>query len=187
MPNIILASKSPRRKELLSTLVDNFSIEISNFDENTNRPTDIYLIPKYLAYQKAKVIQQLHPFDIIIGSDTIVIIDNKVLEKPENGKEAKQMLNLLNNTTHEVISGVCILYKDKIINYDEKAYVTFNNLSDAIINAYIATGDPYDKAGGYAIQNPYFSLVKEIKGEYETVVGLPLKRLKIELDKLLTN
>ena len=178
---VILASSSPRRKELLKRIISNFEIKVSNIDESINRPQNVSEIPYELAYRKAKEIAKDHYNDIVIGSDTIVAINNEVLEKPVDEKDAYRMLKLLNNNTHEVISGIAILYQDKEIRYIEKSFVTFNNLTDKEILDYIATKDPLDKAGAYGIQNEYINLVKEFSGEYENIVGLPLISLEKEL------
>ena len=181
---VILASSSPRRKELLKRIISNFEIKVSNIDESINRPQNVSEIPYELAYRKAKEIAKDHYNDIVIGSDTIVAINNEVLEKPVDEKDAYRMLKLLNNNTHEVISGIAILYQDKEIRYIEKSFVTFNNLTDKEILDYIATKDPMDKAGAYGIQNEYINLVKEFTGEYENIVGLPLIRLEKELKNI---
>ena len=181
---VILASSSPRRKELLKRIISNFEIKVSNIDESINRPQNVSEIPYELAYRKAKEIAKDHYNDIVIGSDTIVAINNEVLEKPIDEKDAYRMLKLLNNNTHEVISGIAILYQNKEIRYIEKSFVTFNNLTDKEILDYIATKDPLDKAGAYGIQNEYINLVKEFSGEYENIVGLPLIRLEKELKNI---
>lgn len=181
---VILASSSPRRKELLKQLVEDFKIIVPNIDESIDRPLKVEDIPLELAYRKAKEISKDHYDDIVIGSDTIVTYDNEVLEKPIDEKDAYRMLSMLNNNTHRVISGVAIIYRDIEIKFIEVSYVTFNELSEKEILDYIATKDPLDKAGAYGIQNPYINLVKEFSGEYENIVGLPLKRLKKELEKL---
>ena len=181
---VILASSSPRRKELLKRIISNFEIKVSNIDESINRPQNVSEIPYELAYRKAKEIAKDHYNDVVIGSDTIVAINNEVLEKPVDEKDAYRMLKLLNNNTHEVISGIAILYQDKEIRYIEKSFVTFNNLTDKEILDYIATKDPLDKAGAYGIQNEYINLVKEFSGEYENIVGLPLIRLEKELKNI---
>jgi septum formation protein len=181
---VILASSSPRRKELLKRIISNFEIKVSNIDESINRPQNVSEIPYELAYRKAKEIAKDYYNDIVIGSDTIVAINNEVLEKPVDEKDAYRMLKLLNNNTHEVISGIAILYQNKEIRYIEKSFVTFNNLTDKEILDYIATKDPLDKAGAYGIQNEYINLVKEFSGEYENIVGLPLIRLEKELKNI---
>ena len=181
---VILASSSPRRKELLKRIISNFEIKVSNIDESIDRPKNVSEIPYELAYRKAKEITKDYYNDIVIGSDTIVAINNEVLEKPIDENDAYRMLKLLNNNTHEVISGIAILYQDKEIRYIEKSLVTFNNLTDKEILDYIATKDPLDKAGAYGIQNEYINLVKEFSGEYENIVGLPLIRLEKELKNI---
>ena len=181
---VILSSSSPRRKELLRQIIDEFIIEVPNIDESINRPDKVEDIPYELAYRKAKAISEKHYNDIVIGCDTIVAFNNEVLEKPVDENDAYRMLNKLNNNTHKVISGVAIIYQGKEIRFIEESFVTFNDLSIEDIQKYIKTKDPMDKAGAYGIQNPYINLVKELKGEYENVVGLPLKRLKTELEKL---
>jgi len=181
---VILASSSPRRKELLKQLVEDFKIIVPNIDESIDRPLKVEDIPLELAYRKAKEISKDHYDDIVIGSDTIVTYDNEVLEKPIDEKDAYRMLSMLNNNTHRVISGVAIIYRDIEIKFIEVSHVTFNKLNEQEILDYIATKDPLDKAGAYGIQNPYINLVKEFSGEYENIVGLPLKRLKKELEKL---
>ena len=181
---VILASSSPRRKELLKQVVSDFTILVSNIDESIDRPEKVEDIPYELAYRKAKAISVDHYEDIVIGSDTIVAIDNEVLEKPIDEIDAYRMLSRLNNNTHKVISGVAIIYQDKEIRFIETSYVTFNNLTEKELKDYIATKDPLDKAGAYGIQNPYINLVKKYEGEYENIVGLPIKRLKEELKKL---
>ena len=181
---IILASSSPRRKELLKEIVDEFIILVPNVDESSNRPKNAKDIPFELAYRKAKAISKDHYNDIVIGCDTIVAFNNEVLEKPIDELDAFNMLNKLNNNTHQVISGVAIIYQDKEVRFIEESLVTFNNLTEKEILDYIATKDPLDKAGAYGIQNPYINLVKSLVGEYENVVGLPIKRLKEELEKL---
>lgn len=181
---IVLASSSPRRKELLKQISYDFIVEVSNIDESIDRPQKVEDIPYELAYRKAKAVSKTHYNDIVIGCDTIVAFDNEVLEKPLDEDDAYRMLNKLNNNTHKVISGVAIIYQDKEIRFIEESLVTFNNLSNEDINFYISTKDPLDKAGAYGIQNPYIKLVKEFKGEYENIVGLPIKRLKKELENL---
>ena len=109
---------------------------------------------------------------------------NKIANTIIDEIDAYRMLSRLNNNTHKVISGVAIIYQDKEIRFIETSYVTFNNLTEKELKDYIATKDPLDKAGAYGIQNPYINLVKKYEGEYENIVGLPIKRLKEELKKL---
>ena len=174
--NIILASKSPRRKELLSRIIDTFSIIPANINE------DKFSINQ-VSFQKAKKIAEIYKDDLIISADTIVIIDNVVLGKPKDKFEAKKMLNLLSNRTHEVITyySLYIFNANYIKNNKVVTKVTFNKLSEEIIDRYIETQSPLDKAGAYGIQDENFHLVKSIDGEKENVIGLPIKELKEDL------
>ena len=175
-PRLILASKSPRRSELLKQAGLTFSVIPSDFDESTlalSNP-DSYVIT--LAESKALDISQKHPAAWIIGADTIVLIENKILGKPGSKKEAFDMLRRLSDKTHQVLTGYCICCKKKNKFFSEtvKTDVRFKKLNDAEINWYIQTGEPFDKAGGYAIQGIGTFLVKGINGSYTNVVGLPV-------------
>jgi septum formation protein len=173
---LILASKSPRRRELLKQAGLTFSVIPSNFDESTvalSNP-DSYVIT--LAESKALDISQKHPADWVIGADTIVLIEHKILGKPDSSNEAFDMLQRLSGNTHQVLTGYCICCKKKNKFFSEtvKTDVRFKKLNDTEINWYIQTGEPFDKAGGYAIQGVGTFLVSSIKGSYTNVVGLPV-------------
>jgi septum formation protein len=173
---LILASKSPRRSELLEQAGLTFSVIPSDFDESTvalSSP-DSYVITQ--AESKALDISQKHPAAWVIGADTIVLIDRKILGKPSSRKEAYDMLQRLSGKTHQVLTGYCICCKKKNRFFSEtaKTGVRFKKLNDAEINWYIQTGEPFDKAGGYAIQGVGTFLVRSINGSYTNVVGLPV-------------
>ena len=172
---IVLASSSPRRKELLKQISDDFIVEVSNIDESIDRPQKVEDIPYELAYRKAKAVSKTHYNDIVIGCDTIVAFDNEVLEKPLDEDDAYRMLSKLNNNTHKVISGVAIIYQDKEIRFIEESLVTFNNLSNEDINFYISTKDPLDKAGAYGIQELPDGFIKNIEGDLENIIGISSK------------
>lgn len=174
---IILASKSPRRKELLSKIVSNFKILPSNIDE---RKYDIYSLSKI----KAEEISKLYPNDLIISADTYVVYNNTIYNKPKDKLDAFNTLKALSNNTHEAITYYTLLNKNKNISLTKKCitYVTFNKLSDDLINRYIESGSPLDKAGSYGIQdNDKFPLVKSYKGSLYNIIGLPIEELKIDL------
>lgn len=173
----ILASKSPRRQELLKKIITNFEIVISNIDEHAIKD-DPYNLPLTLSLVKAQDVFKSYPNDTIIASDTLVIFNNIVFGKPQDEKDAFNMLKTLSNKTHDVVTGFTILSKDRCISKKVITKVTFNNLSDETINAYIATKSPFDKAGGYGIQDTAFNLVKSIEGSYDNVMGLPTEELK---------
>ena len=182
---IILASKSPRRKELLSLITKDFEVCESHFDESIITVDDNYKLPELLAYNKAKEVANKYNYDdVIIGSDTIVLINNEVLGKPKSNEDAYRMLKLLSNKTHEVITGLSIIYKDKIINKTVIAKVHFKDLDEDEINEYIASGEPFDKAGAYAIQGLASKFIIGINGDYFTIVGLPVNVLYESLKEL---
>lgn len=174
---IILASKSPRRKELLKQVISDFKIVVPNIDE--------YLYPfEELSLAKAKSIIKDFPNDIIISADTLVIMHSKVFGKPKDSIEAKKMLNKLSNQMHEVKTVYTILSKDYEVTKIVTSKVYFNKLSDQLIDDYVKTLSPLDKAGGYGIQDKDFPLVNHIEWSYSNIVGLPLEELKNDLIKL---
>jgi septum formation protein len=184
LSTIILASQSPRRKELLQQLNLTFSIQKSDADETIVerlKPEDFVL---ELAKRKAVIIAKQYPNDYVIGSDTIVTYGDEILEKPGNNEEAIKMLEMLSGRTHSVYTGVAIFYKGEQTIFYEKTDVTFWELSKEEINSYIESGEPFDKAGGYGIQGLGAMFVKEIKGDYYTVVGLPLSKVYRELKRM---
>lgn len=185
MRKFILASASPRRKELLKEITNDFLVEPSNADESVPQGLDIKAIPQYLAILKAKDIAQNHTDDIVIGSDTIVIIDDMVLNKPKDKSDAFRMLKLLSGRKHTVCTGCAIICGEKLHSFCEETWVEFFDLSDKEINEYIDTKDPMDKAGAYGIQTQGKTLVKAIYGDYYNVVGLPIGRLKREIEAFL--
>ncbi len=175
-PMLILASKSPRRKYLLEQAGLTFSIIPSDFDESsvTMSEPDVYV--RMLAEAKAFDISEKHPDSWVIGADTIVLIDNTILGKPASNEEARSMLKQLSGKTHQVLTGYCICCKDRNTVFSEtaKTDVHFKSLSNAEIDWYIQTGEPFDKAGAYAIQGIGTFLVRRINGSYTNVVGLPV-------------
>ena len=183
---IVLASKSPRRKALLSEISNDFLTFDSNIDESLSyklyKPSKIV---EDIAYRKALKAKEVYPDDLIIAADTIVVLNYEILHKPKDAKDAKKILKLLSGKTHTVITGYTIMYKDQIIKDLELSFVTFNTLSDELIDAYIESGSPLDKAGAYGIQdNEKFPLVKSYVGSYSNIVGLPMERIKEELEKI---
>ncbi len=178
---MILASKSPRRIELLKLGGYDFEIIPAVSDEivpDGLLPSDVV---SYLSKQKASEIANQHKNDIVIGADTIVAIDDIILGKPHDEKDAFDMLKMLSGKTHSVFTGVTIIRADKILTFFEETKVQFYELSDKEIIDYIATNEPMDKAGAYGIQEKGSMLVKQICGDYFNVVGLPLSRLVREL------
>lgn len=185
MRKIILASQSPRRQELLREIVADFDICPSDAEEVIPDGMKADKVPEHLALIKAADISQNHRGAVVIGSDTVVIVDDRILGKPKDRDEAFSMLRSLSGRTHEVVTGCAIICDDKRINFSEKTQVEFFVLTDEDINEYIATGDCFDKAGAYGVQSQGKILVKSINGDYYAVVGLPVARLKRELCKFM--
>ena len=184
MPNLVLASTSPRRKELLEKLDVPFTTFSPNVDESFDKnllPADIVVT---LALKKAKAAASLYPRSYIIGSDTVVVHNGKVLGKPSDRKSAKQMLEELSGCTHSVYTGVAVIFEKEIKTFYEKTDVTFWELSNKEIDKYLDSDEPYDKAGSYGIQGKGGLMVKSINGDYYSVVGLPIGRLARVLDEM---
>lgn len=178
---LILASASQRRKELLSRITEDFEVIVSNFDESTV-PFEGECFNYVMNLSKGKaldVANKANKDSIIVGCDTIVSIDNKILEKPKDREDAINMLKSLSGKIHEVYSGITVINtKTKEIKNDYVCtYVKFSHLTVKEVVDYVDTGDPYDKAGAYGIQGKAGVFVEEIKGCYYSVVGLPLNKL----------
>lgn len=181
---IILASASPRRQELLSLICDSFTVEPSDIDETVTKDIKLEMIPEYLAIKKAKYIHNNHYDDIVIGCDTGVFSDNRILGKPTSKKEAYEILKSLSDKKHRVITGCAIFYKDKVISFSQTTVVEFYNLSKEEIETYVNTGESMDKAGAYGIQGKGAIFVKKIEGDFYNVVGLPISTLYRKLKQL---
>ena len=184
---ITLASNSPRRHELLKGLGIDFTIKtLENVDESyplTLAPVDV---AQHIAQKKADAYKELIGEDeLLITADTVVVANDEILGKPKDRVDAQRMLSLLSGITHEVVTGVCIVTKEKTILFDSKTEVTFSKLSESEINYYIDTFAPYDKAGAYGIQEWIgFVAVESMAGSYFNVMGLPIQRLYRELLKV---
>lgn len=181
----ILASSSPRRKELLSLIIPRFEVVEPDIIEEYPEFIPILEVAEFLAVRKATSVAEHYNKAVIIGCDTTVIIDGIILGKPVNDDDATRMLTLLSGRTHIVTTGVCFWCKGDTYSFSQSTDVTFYELTPREIFRYVRTGEPYDKAGGYAIQGVGGSFVKEIKGDYFSVVGLPIGRVKRELDDFL--
>ncbi|MCH5314596.1 MAG: septum formation protein Maf [Eubacterium sp.] len=177
---IILASKSPRRRELLSLITTNFEVKTADVDEALPSGISPKDAVEYLSKIKAQPFK--NGTDIIIGADTVVTLDEKILGKPENEQEAFDMLRMLSGREHSVFTGVTIIKGEEETTFSCETKVEFFELSDRQIWDYIATGDPMDKAGAYGIQNGGALFVKKINGDYSNVVGLPVSLLNIYLN-----
>lgn len=179
---LILASNSPRRKELLSMLGYEFEICPSDCDESTNIVNPAELV-KELSLRKAHAVERTSD-DTIIGSDTVVSINGKILGKPQDVNDAINMLNQLSGKTHTVYTGVCILQGNTEIIEAISCDVTFKKMTDNEIANYVASGEPMDKAGAYGIQGKGSAYVEKISGDYFAVVGFPCCYVNSVLNKL---
>ncbi len=182
---VILASASPRRKTLIKYLFGDYEVEPSSINEDDYKMLSPYEMPEFLATQKAKDIAKYHTDEIVIGCDTSVVLGERVLGKPKDEVQARNMLSLLSNKTHKVITGVCIICGDNAMSFSVSTDVTFYELDDDEIDEYVQSGEPYDKAGGYGIQGLGSVFVKEISGDFYNVVGLPVSRLYREMIEFL--
>lgn len=189
MYQIVLASGSPRRKEILAQVGIDFTVCISNKEEITSETSPERVVME-LSKMKANDVAKQYPENtIIIGSDTIVAYKNKILGKPKNELHAKEMLSMLSGESHEVFTGVTIIIKKDSGDVIERTFyevsrVTFSKLTEEDIMDYIASKEPMDKAGAYAIQGIFAKHVTRIEGDYYTIVGLPIARLYEEGKKL---
>jgi len=178
-----LASQSPRRKQLLEQIGLKFEIDPSNYEEDMSLKMEPNKLAEFLSLGKAKDVARRHKDSIIISADTIVAIDGEVFGKPKTSERAKYMLQKLSGRGHSVITGFAIIDTEtgKEISKSVETKVYFKNLSEKEIDAYIATGEPLDRGGGYAIQGLAALFVEKIEGDYFNIVGLPILALTTEL------
>lgn len=176
----ILASKSPRRKELLESLGLTFDIVTTEVNEIYREQFSFERQIQLIAFDKAMAVHPCFLDSMVIAGDTIVVCDNQLLGKPKNTEEARKMLSLLSGRQHSVISGICVVDLNDITIYSEVTEVFVKDVSLETIDTYISLCQPFDKAGAYGIQDDYFKeyFLEFIQGEYENVMGLPLIRLK---------
>ena len=176
MKNLILASGSPRRRELLSLYTTDFTVCASDFDESAvTADTPVQLVEK-LACGKCLAVAKTHPGAVVIGCDTVVDVNGEVFGKPHSVEDAKRMLRALSGATHAVHTGVCIAKDGRTEHFVDSCKVTFFPISEEEIDAYAATQEPYDKAGAYAIQGRAALWLDRIEGDYYTIMGLPVSR-----------
>lgn len=187
MQPIILASASPRRKQLLKQAEVPFEVIVSDIDESFTDDIPINQVPTFIAIKKALAVQEMQQSNAtIIAADTVVVIKNKILGKPTSPANALEILEQLNGKTHEVITGVCIIKNKVQHTFSDTTEVTFNTLTTQQLEHYIANYKPYDKAGAYAIQE-WIGVVgiKKINGCFYNVMGLPVSKvLEIIADEL---
>ena len=174
---IVLASASPRRRELLLGLGLPFEVAAADIDEEAVTASTPQALVKKLTLEKARAVAKIRPAALVIGADTVVYKNGRIFGKPKNAAEAQNMLRALSGGTHTVATGIALVSPDGEIDDVVTANVTFKALTEGQIARYIATGEPFDKAGGYGIQGRAAAMIREITGDYYTVMGLPVCRL----------
>ncbi len=174
---IILASASPRRKELCELLELEFSVIPAKNEIEIDEKIAPEKAVELVALSKAEEVFSLNPQSTVIGSDTAVYCDNEFLGKPKDKEDARKMLKMLSGKTHFVYTGVAVINKDKRVSFCEKAAVTFMKLNDEEIEWYISTSEPYDKAGAYGVQGICARFIEKIEGDFYSIMGLPVNRL----------
>ncbi|MDL2258208.1 Maf family protein [Eubacteriales bacterium OttesenSCG-928-K08] len=174
---LILASQSPRRREVLKLMGLDFEVIVSNVEENAPENLSPEKLVCALALQKAQAVYLMHPEDCVIGADTIVFIDEKVIGKPADDMDAKRILNLLQGRTHEVYTGLAVLSSTGRDVQAERTKVVFAPMSQEEIDWYVSTGEPGDKAGAYGVQGLGSLFVEKVEGNYFNVIGMPVPLL----------
>lgn len=186
-PKLILASKSPRRAEILQAVAWQFTQVAANIDETRDGAEDAIAYVKRLAQTKAETVASQLSEGLVLGADTVVVIDGEILGQPGDDENARRMLKLLNGKWHDVLTGVALVNvgtaRPALVDH-ESTRVRFGEMSDEEIDWYVATGEPHDKAGAYAIQGQGGIFIEEISGDYFNIVGLPI-RLVYELARKL--
>jgi len=176
---IILASNSPRRRELLSSVGIVFDVIPANVDESVIGGETPSEHTERLSLEKAREVAKAHPDAFVIGADSVVVLNGRIMGKPRDAKDAREMLQSLSGRTHSVITGYSVVAKDAGVEVSDyvETRVTMKELKGEEIAAYVATSEPMDKAGAYAIQGYASSMVREINGSYSNVVGLPVSEV----------
>lgn len=182
--SLILASASPRRRELLARITPDFTVITSEFDESSLPPAAPKATAEALAQGKCAAVARLHPDDTVIGSDTVVEFDGHIFGKPADKDDARRMIHALSGADHYVHTGVSIWKDGSFHTFSATARVRFFPLTDEQIEAYISTDEPYDKAGGYGIQGAASLFCDEIQGDYYTIMGFPVSRVARALREL---
>lgn len=185
--NLILASQSPRRKELLKLAGFTFEIKVTDADESINPSWNIIKVPEILARKKAALVVEKFGFgneSVVVAADTVVVFENKIFNKPANEIEAIQMLEMLNGKEHLVVTGICVKNGSKEEIFNDCTKVFFNKLTYEELEFYVKNYSPLDKAGAYGIQDWIgLRIVKKIEGCYFNVMGLPVSKLVFSLKK----
>lgn len=183
MKHIILASASPRRKEILELADLKFDVMPSDAQEITTKTAPNEVVMELASLKAKDIYKKSEKQSMIVGADTVVAYQGQILGKPTDEADAKRMLTMLSGQTHEVYTGVCVIEDGKTKTFYEETKVTFYEISDEQIDYYIKTGEPMDKAGSYGIQGKAAVFIKGIEGDYYNVVGFPIARFLQEITK----
>lgn len=183
MKHIILASASPRRKEILELADLKFDVMPSDAQEITTKTAPNEVVMELASIKAKDIYKKSEKQSMIVGADTVVAYQGQILGKPTDEADAKRMLTMLSGQTHEVYTGVCVIEDGKTKTFYEETKVTFYEISDEQIDHYIKTGEPMDKAGSYGIQGKAAVFIKGIEGDYYNVVGFPIARFLQEITK----
>ena len=183
MKHIILASASPRRKEILELADLKFDVMPSDAQEITTKTATNEVVMELAAIKAKDIYKISEKQSMVVGADTVVAYQGQILGKPADEADAKRMLTMLSGQTHEVYTGVCVIEDGKTKTFYEETKVTFYEISDEQIDRYIKTGEPMDKAGSYGIQGKAAVFIKGIEGDYYNVVGFPIARFLQEITK----
>ncbi len=181
---IILASNSPRRKELLGLTKYKFTIKTKEVEEILDKSLPVTKQIENIAYSKAKEVALEHKNALVIGADTVVVVNNQILGKPKDKEDARNMMKLLQNNVHQVITGVALCYNNSVELFHEITDVEFYPITEEEIESYIMIEDIYDKAGAYAIQGDASLYIKKINGDYYNVMGLPISKLYKKINEI---
>ena len=179
--SLILASGSPRRQELLKLVTEDFAVCPVDVDETLPEGMPVEMAAAFLADKKAAAGAVLYPENIVLGCDTVVLLGDEIMGKPKDRDDAFRMLRALSGETHSVLTGVSLYLGKQTTVFTSETMVTFYPLTDAEIETYLETGEPFDKAGAYGIQGKGSLLVERIEGDYFNVVGLPVAALSRQL------
>ena len=181
--SIILASQSPRRRELMGLFRVPFEIQVADIDETMDPQKSAFDEVARVSRRKALAISR-KPEDLVIAADTIVVCEGRILGKPRDEEDAVSMLRLLSGRDHQVMTGMTVLRDEQILSHTEVTDIHFRSLSDAEIRSYVATGEPMDKAGSYGIQGGAALFCEKMSGDYYNVVGLPVCKLGMMLKEI---
>ncbi len=182
--DIVLASASPRRRELMRYITDNFTVVTSTVDESIVTEQSADKLVERLAVLKAEEVAKHYPNSVVIGADTVVVCDDTVLGKPTDKADATRQLRMLSGRAHRVLTAVALCYSGNTESYVSESFVEFYPLSDSEIDRYIDSGEPMDKAGSYGIQGKGALFIKRIEGDFYSVMGLPLSFVNRRLKQL---